>query len=226
MPADASSQHGQEPGAGHPGDTAALLLAARGGDRQAISTLLVRDLAWVQRTVHRRLGGVVREIADTNDVVQELFLRVLRSGPRLQVDDGLQFRRLMARIVQCTLVSMARRAQASRRHAGAEIEWDTRLGGTPLLSDAVAPAPESAAAQSEEREHLRLALELIDPADREVLQMRDYEGLTFVEIAARVESTEDAVRMRYRRAVGRLRGAVERLRVGQVDALLGELDPD
>ena len=80
--------------------------------------------------------------------------------------------------------------------------------------------PGAAAERNETRDWVRLALELLDPGDREVIVLRDYEGLSFVAIAERLGEAEDTVRMRHRRAMPKLARTLSGLRQGRLGELL------
>ena len=92
-------------GAHDKSDTSLLLSRCRAGDREALRTLVVQDLEWIRSYVHRHLEGVVRDHADTDDVVQEVMVRVLESGPNFVVESREVCRRLVGRIVANTLHS-------------------------------------------------------------------------------------------------------------------------
>jgi RNA polymerase sigma factor (sigma-70 family) len=63
---------------GAPDSTATLLERARAGDQQAIETLFMRCLPPLRRWARGRLPGWARDVADTNDVVQEALLQTFR----------------------------------------------------------------------------------------------------------------------------------------------------
>ncbi|MBL8755170.1 MAG: hypothetical protein JNK15_17835, partial [Planctomycetes bacterium] len=67
---------------------------------------------------------------------------------------------------------------------------------------------------------VRLALELLEPEDREIVRLRDYDQLSFGAIAAQLGLTEDAARMRHKRAMPKLARTLESLRTGRVGDLL------
>jgi RNA polymerase sigma factor (sigma-70 family) len=203
-----------------PGTTRYLLTRHHQGDPSALGELLERELSFIRDRVHHQLGGALRRRMDTNDVVQEICLRVLRRGPRFLVRDPRCFRALMARIVYTQLVSSFRQNGASLQHERNHAT-DTWLdldgsGATTGVADE--------AAREEEKEMVRLALLLLEPLDAEVLRLRDEESLSFVAIADRLGQKDDAVRMRYRRAIRKLEHCVVQLRRGRVDALLADLE--
>ena len=76
--------------------------------------------------------------------------------------------------------------------------------------------PSQHAMRNEEEAWLRLALELVDPLDRDVIVMRQWSGRTFAEIGDDLGVPENTARMRFNRALARLADKVEGLRRGVV----------
>ena len=76
-------------------------------------------------------------------------------------------------------------------------------------------SPSQQASRSEEEAWLRLALDLLEPDDRDVIVLREWAGESFGAIAARLGIAENAARMRFSRALGRLADRVEALRRGE-----------
>ncbi len=197
-------------------------------DQEALNTLMVRDLPWIQSYVHHRLSGDVREHAETGDIVNEVFLKTLKRGPKFVVSSRSVFRRLMARIITNTLVSMHRQYSAKARSAASErgIASDSVLYLQPEVPVRSITEPPEKAARIEEEEWIDMAMELLDPLDQEVLHLRDAEDLSFPEIGERVGLKEDAARMRYKRAVQKLTRAVVMIKSGKLEAVLTGLEEE
>lgn len=77
-----------------------------------------------------------------------------------------------------------------------------------------------AASRDDVRTWVRLALELLDADDRDVLVMRDYQDMSFEQIAVETGESADAVRMRHHRALPKLARVLTRLKAGRLDDLL------
>lgn len=204
--------------AGEP--TIALLQRMHEGDREALVALIERNLDWVREHVHRRLGPVLRGKAETVDFVQDAMIDFLEYGPRFELSSDEQLRALLARIVENNLRDDNRKLRRERRDVGRERgrATDTVLRLDPPRKSIATP---SRVAEREERhEWIRLALEFLDPADRQVIWLREWEGKTFDEIAAVMELTESGARMRYNRALPKLAEHVGRLRRGMLANML------
>ena len=65
-------------------------------------------------------------------------------------------------------------------------------------------SPSGKAIRNEEMLQLTLAIEQMQPTDREILVLRHFEQLEFAEIAAVVELSYDAVASHYRRSLKKL----------------------
>ena len=69
--------------------------------------------------------------------------------------------------------------------------------------------------RGEDQAWLELGLELLPAVDRYVIVCRPWEEQPFVDIAATLGTSEDATRMRFRRALARLGRVLASLRSGQ-----------
>jgi RNA polymerase sigma-70 factor (ECF subfamily) len=206
-------------------DTVQLLMRWANGDQQALADLVATDAAWIEAHVRGRLGPHLRQRVDTQDIVQNTLLNVLRTGPRFVCSDRTHMRALLARMVENTIRAEAHHQQAGKRDRRREVREDPAASASVLVLDrhaATITDPGSAAAHAETRDWLRLALELLDPDDRNVILWREYEGLAFADVAARLAMTEDAARMRFSRALPKLARKLKALRSGDLGVALAD----
>ncbi len=202
--------------------TRELLLRWHGGDQQAMADLVQQERDFVAEQVRRRLGPLLRRQHDTQDIVQQTMLHALRSAPRFLLSDRGHLRSLLVRMVENTLRSAASHQQRAKRDVRRERPMPAGDSGTVLDLDAAANVtdPGAAAAREDLRAWVRLALELLDVDDREVIERRDYHEESFAVIAEQCGEAEDTVRMRYRRALPKLAAAMTKLRQGRLADLL------
>jgi RNA polymerase sigma-70 factor (ECF subfamily) len=201
-----------------PDDTRALLHRWHAGERAALEQLLAEHIGWIHAQVEARLGPLLRARGETVDYVQNALVAALQYTPRFVTADRQQFRALLARIVENHLRDAHDHHRAVRRSPARErppptdsvLELDR-----PQLSTA---GPPTAAGANEGAAWVRLALELLEPPDREVVLLRQWHGLEFAAIGERLGVTEDAARMRFQRALPKLAAEVVRLRSGAGDA--------
>ncbi len=202
-----------DPSAGRPRpdseDTSRLLNRAAAGDPAAAGELLARHRAGLRGFVERHLDPVVRARVDPSDVVQEAQADMAR-----QLADYLQRRpmpfHLWARKAAYNRLANARRDHRAarrdiRREAAAPDPTSLELARSLM---APGPSPSEAAAANELAERLAAAVDGLDADDREVLLLRQADGLPYEEVAALLGVTAAAARQRYGRALLRLRRAV------------------
>jgi RNA polymerase sigma-70 factor (ECF subfamily) len=79
-------------------------------------------------------------------------------------------------------------------------------------------SPSQAVAREEVRERVRAAIDDLEDIDRESVLMRQFEGLTNEETAVELEIEPSAASMRFRRALVRLRPALQGLGAGGTGA--------
>lgn len=187
-----------------------------------MAALVQQEKDFVAEQVRRRLGPLLRRQHDTQDIVQETMLSALRSAPRFLVSDRSHLRGLLVRMVENTLRVAANHQQRQKRDVRRERPPAVSPTGTVLDLDAAANVtdPGAAAAREDLRAWVRLALELLDVDDREVIERRDYDEQPFATIAEELGEAEDTVRMRYRRALPKLAAAMTKLRAGRLGDLL------
>lgn len=200
--------------------TQELLEKVHEGQQEALNDLVAREFTWVQARVRKRLGAGLRRKAETDDFVQEAMMHALRYGPRIVVSDRGHLRALLARIVENVLRDQNDHFRAQRR----AVDKERALRNDSILHlDAPVDQvgrPSQVAMERERQAWVQLALELLDPEDREVILLRDYDELSFDEIGEKLGAKGDAARMRYNRALPKLAKKVESLRSG---GLAGEI---
>ena len=118
---------------------------------------------------------LTRNAHDAEDVVQDACLRALKYFDGFRGGEGASARAWLLAIVRNTAYTSRRR----RRQDGAETEFDEEQH-----SDAVADAhPESALLRNDAKETLARALDRLAPEFREVIVLRELQGLSYKEIS-------------------------------------------
>ncbi|MCA8968355.1 MAG: sigma-70 family RNA polymerase sigma factor [Planctomycetes bacterium] len=190
------------------------------GSREALDTLLQRDLVWLQSYVRDRLGERLRQKHETMDIVQEAAVDILRYGPRFLISDRRQFRSLLGKILENNLRDLHRRSLSQRRN----VDRERALPSETMLDldgrHAEAPRPDENVARDDFRCWIRLALEFLDDADRSIIVMRQFEDRSFKDIGEELACDPDTARMRFHRALPKLADKIRQLRNGKIDTLL------
>jgi RNA polymerase sigma-70 factor (ECF subfamily) len=168
-----------------------LLAAARKGDAKALEALLVRYQPHLYRFGLRMCGNV----DDASDVTQESLMAMARSVRDFRGDASVTS--WLYTIIRRLCIRKRRRSKFAPAH---EESLDAP-GSTVVqrLADPT-PGPEQAAAGREIEAALTMAIDRLDPGQREVLLLRDIEGLSAVEVAEVLEMSVDAVKSRLHRA--------------------------
>jgi RNA polymerase sigma-70 factor (ECF subfamily) len=168
----------------------ALVEAARAGDRRALERLLERHQGAVYRFGMKMCG----EQEDAKDVLQETLFAAARTLP--------DFRG--ASSVSTWLYTIARsfclKKRRTSKFAPERIEsLEAQAEASTQVPDP-ARSPEEDAAARQTRKVLEEAIAELDPMYREVLVLRDVEGLPAAEVAEILGLTVEAVKSRLHRA--------------------------
>ncbi|MBN8613517.1 MAG: sigma-70 family RNA polymerase sigma factor [Deltaproteobacteria bacterium] len=188
-----------------------LLDRARRGDRDALDALLAQAAPRIRRFARR----MCRSEADADDVVQDTLLAATTSLGQFEGRSS----------VSSWLFVLARSACAHKRRG---------LANRPALAlEALedhadtAPSPETTTESRELHAMLDRALGALPEAYREVLVLRDLEGLTALEAADVLGLGVDALKSRLHRARAALHDGVEALTTPRTAAIAPQKDcPD
>ncbi len=190
-------------------DEAALLRALRAGDEHAFETL-IRAYGPRLLAVTRRL---LRNEEDARDALQETFLSALRSLD--QFDARARLSTWLHRIA--VNAALMRKRRASKRPEQSLDELLPRFRENGMFEDHNRrwPQPEEAAERAEVRALVRTSIDELPETHRDVLVLRDIEGLDTAEAAEVLHVTPNAVKVRLHRARLALRALL--------DPVLGEV---
>ncbi len=189
-----------------------LLQRVAAGETNCLGDLLVRHRARLTRMVAVRLDLRLAGRLDPSDVVQESQLEATSRIQEFLARPTMPFF-LWLRLItgQCVAACHRRHLGAKRRDADREISLDRPL--YPQASSVALAAqllgkltsPSHAFAREETKARLHMALERMDPMDREVLVLRHLEQLTTAEAAAVLGITVEATKKRHVRSLKRLK---------------------
>jgi RNA polymerase sigma-70 factor (ECF subfamily) len=179
--------------------------AAAAGDEAAFETLVLRH----QRSLFNLALRLLGDRADAEDAVQEAFLRAYRALPRFRGD--ALFRTWLTGIAINVCRTRLAGAEARRRRVTSSlVQRDPATGEEKALPvPDQAPNPEAKARAGETRAALERALAALTPEHREVILLREVNGLEYEELAAVLGCALGTVKSRIARARGALRQALE-----------------
>jgi RNA polymerase sigma-70 factor (ECF subfamily) len=166
----------------------ALLAGVRAGDEQALAKLLERYAP----AVYRFGAKMCRDPEDARDVMQDTLLAAAR-GLR-EFRGGASLSTWLFTIARSFCI------KARRRRVGAPSEGDVVAYEDARQVQATDPTPDVIAEERELGAAIEAAIASLDPSYREVLVLRDVEGLSASEVAQVLGVGVDAVKSRLHRA--------------------------
>jgi RNA polymerase sigma-70 factor (ECF subfamily) len=169
---------------------AALLQAAREGDRAALDALV----RLYQARVHRFGLRLCRDAVDAEDAVQEAFVTLSRDVSGLREDTSLVA--WLFTVVKNACLRLMRPFASARKALGSLAQAPPESMDLPDP----APTPEEAASREQVIRGVREAIATLTPAYREVIVLRDIEGLSGPEVAQALGLTVEAMKTRLHRA--------------------------
>jgi RNA polymerase sigma factor (sigma-70 family) len=187
-----------------PESSTELLARLRSGDEDAIERLIGRYLVPLRRWAHGRLPSWARTMSDTQDLVQDSIVRVLRHLVTFEPERAGALHAYLRKAVLHRILDEVRRV----RRGPAEVELEENLASA-------LPSPYELAAQQEDRDIFEGALSELRDEDRELIIGRVEWGLGYDDLAVALgKPTPNAARVGVRRAVLRLAEVMNRKRHG------------
>jgi RNA polymerase sigma-70 factor, ECF subfamily len=190
-----------------------LLERARAGETEAFGELLAQYESYMRLMARTLLGSTLKLSVDSSDLVQEAFLEAHRDFPRFAGSTEAELLAWLRRILARNLADRARYVKAGVRDQRRQQSLDSLLEQSSFsVQEALAATATTASAVAVRRERAVLLANAIEglPADyREVVILRNLEGLKFGEVATRMGRSSGAIRMLWARAIERLSEALE-----------------
>jgi len=180
-----------------------LMAALGAGDTDSLGVLVAR---W-ERPLYCFTYRLLTRPEDARDVCQETFLRVLKKAHRFR--KGARFSTWMYQIA----------LNLCRDHMRKKKRWSVLLADAPSSLDgntqdldrfASSQDPSDDVERREKREVMSRALRQIPPEQREVLILKEFEGLRFREIAEILGCPESTVKSRMYYGLSGLRTVLAR----------------
>ena len=194
-------------------DVPALLAAARMQDPSsdaALGKLLESYQRYLKLLARIEIGRRLQGKVDASDVVQETFLDAHRQFSHFRGEAEPQFATWLRQILAGTLANIVRRYLGTQardprleRQLAEDLDQSTAALGQILVDPASSPS--ELAMRREQGMIVAEALARLPDDYQQVLTMRHLEGLTFPEIAIRMERTVDSVEKLWIRGLTRLK---------------------
>jgi RNA polymerase sigma-70 factor (ECF subfamily) len=189
-----------------------MIRAARKERETGLGPLLDLYRSYLHLLARVAIGRRLQGKLDASDLVQETFLEAHRHFASFRGSDEQQLVRWLRQILAARVANFVRhyfgtqgRDVRLEQELAADLDNSSRLLGQELAGSLTSPSQQ--AVRREQAVQLADALERL-PADyREVIILRHLEGLTFPDVAQRMERTQDSVEKLWLRALARLRQA-------------------
>jgi len=194
-----------------------LLARARAGNAEPIGQLLSLYRNYLLVLATTQFDRRLRRRLNPSDLVQEAMLAAHRDFEQFRGDSEGQFLAWLRQIlIHCLHRAIETHMKAKMRDVRCEISIENVSAAldrsTARLSDLFvdkAPSPGAPMRQRENAVEFANQLAALKPHYRDVIIMRNLQGLSFDEIAERMDRNSGAVRMLWLRAVEKLRHSAE-----------------
>lgn len=170
-----------------------LVQKAQNGDRDAFDGLGESYRVRVEHFVKTRLGVLLRQQVEVDDIVQETFLQAFKSIGRFRWRGEDSFVRWLNGIAEHVILKLA---DGLKRHQ--KLYLDNEAGSSH-------GSPGKAAQREERFDRLRKALDGLSPDQREAILLSRIDGLRIKEIADRMNRTPNAVLLLISRGLSKLK---------------------
>jgi RNA polymerase sigma-70 factor (ECF subfamily) len=194
-----------------------LLVLAKAGDGAALGRLLERYRNYVGLLIQLQVGRRLRSKVDIDDLLQEIWLEIHRKIASFRGNSEREFLTWARRLIGSILANQVRHYFGTKqrdlrleRALIDELDQSSRS-----LNESLVAAQSSPSQQAVRREQAVLLADALQdlPEDyREVIILRQLEGLSFPDVARRMDRTENSVKNVWLRALARLRRTLEDLR--------------
>jgi RNA polymerase sigma-70 factor (ECF subfamily) len=177
-----------------------LLDRARAGSVEAVGEILEPLRPQMLAAAHDQLDDDLRPKTGPSDLVQESLVRACAHFDEFRGESPGELAAWLLQILHNCAANLRRDYRAAKRDLARECPLeDDRLSRATLQVPGESPSAQ--AIQQEEQQALHQALQRLPEDYRQVLLLRNRDGLSFEEIGRALNRSADATRMLYGRAV-------------------------
>lgn len=187
-----------------------LIDEARAGDAATLGRLLASYQNYLRLLARLEIGRRLQGKVDASDIVQETFLEAHRQFPAFQGHAEAQWTKWLRVILAGTLANVVRRYVGTQardirleQDLAANLDQSTCALGQMLVDRHSSPSQQ--AMRGEQTLIVAEAMSRLPPDYQTVLVLRHLEGLTFPQVAERMERSVDSVEKLWLRGLTRLK---------------------
>ncbi|MGB6223400.1 RNA polymerase sigma factor [Haloferula sp.] len=156
----------------------ALVIRAQAGDTSAYDALVTRH----RGRIYAMIRQMIKNEADAWDLSQESFIKAWKALPRFEAK--ARFTTWLYRIAHNTVYDWVRRKRPeSGGELNDEIFGEERIDPASMTTPNMERAPDDELVGGELRDKIEAALGQLSPQHREVVVLKDVQGLAYKEIA-------------------------------------------
>ena len=175
-------------------DDLTLVQRIRSGDQRAFKLLVER----YQRKVYAVAFGMVKDREEARDVAQEAFVKVYKYLEHFKGDAS--FYTWLYRITVNICIDSLRKKGSGRGDEHVEfdesLKMDTSEANIGALGSRLGTNPQKSALRKELAEQINTALQQIPEAHRQILLLREVEGMSYEELARTLKIPKGTVMSR------------------------------
>lgn len=183
------------------------LLAEAARSPGAIGHLLEACRGYLLVVAGEELASDVRVKMANSDLVQQTLVEAYQGFGGFRGATAGELLAWLRRVLLNNVVDTTRGFRATEKralHREVSLEADGSYEGLVRGLVAADPSPSMQAIATEERERLFRSLAMLSEKDQQIVRLRNWEQLPFAEIGRQLETTEEAARKLWTRAVRRL----------------------
>ncbi len=195
-------------------DPLSVLDEARRGNRQAIDHLLQTYIPYLKMLARLQFNSRLQSRLDASDLVQETVLAAQRDLPRFRGETEKELLSWLRVILANKAAASVRYHSRRCRDVDLEKSFQRDLDGSAMLIGEALVSPDSSPSQRTRRRErsvlLSQALSELSEEHREALILREFEGLTFAEVAQRMNRSVSSVKNLWVRGLMKMRKLMAR----------------
>ena len=174
-----------------------LFRQAISGDDQDRAILLELFRNYLRQIAAGSMTPDVGGKLSVSDLVQSAIIEANRDFKTCQATNQAEFKAWIRKILMNDMLNRYRDLRRQKR----DIRREQLMGSKLEIVDEVTGGPVNEVIRQEDEKRLMSALAQLPPDRRELIELRNRDGLSFAEIAERQQKSPDAVRMNWNRAI-------------------------
>lgn len=196
--------------------TQRLITLAQNGNQSALDQLFKRYNERVLQRVRIFIGPELRTKLESVDIVQEVFISVLRDLNNFTYKNEGDLLRWISKIIEHRLQDNSDKIHAKKRDARKEIPLNNNRSSTQdtfvgIPGPVDTTTPSLIMSRREDWNKLEKAMDKLKPEHREVIKLTKMNELSYKEVADRLGKSSEAVRTLLARALTALSRSFEQI---------------